>query len=321
MLDPTRRGPWAVALVCLLAAPCLAQGPQPRSYPPRQAAPARPQYAVAANTQQAGARPVRAPFELDPRQQAYVDQILELWEKESSKIKSYKNSFERWEYDPVFGPGKNVPKTKSLGRLKYAKPDKGMFRVDDILHYTPPKTPDGRPTWEPREGENGEHWVCDGEAVYEFNADKKQMIVSPLPPEMRGKAIADGPLPFLFGAEKEKLKARYWIRVTQSSEEDIWLEAYPRRREDAANYRRVELILDREKFLPKALAVYLPNGKSHTTYIFGEAKINDPLELFIGVFQQPRTPLGWTKVVQPIPTAPPARPTGPQATRPGAIRR
>jgi hypothetical protein len=83
----------------------------------------------------------------------------------------------------------------------------------------------------------------------------------------------------------------------------------------------VELILDREKFLPKALAVYLPNGKSRTTYIFGEAKINDPLELFIGVFQQPRTPLGWTKVVQPIPAAPPARPVGPHAQRPGAIRR
>jgi len=334
MLNISPRRLLALALGLSLAAPALAQGPPAQApYPARTQGPAAPQYPqagpqypqprVATNSPRTTVpQPARAPFELNAQQQAFVDQILELWEKESGKIKSYKSSFERWEYDPVFGPAGDVPKTKSLGQLKYARPDKGMFRVTDTLHYTAPASAEEQPTWKAREGETGEHWVCDGEAVYEFNGMKKQMIVSPLPPEMRGKAIADGPLPFLFGAEKEKLKARYFIRVSQSNEKEIWLEAYPRRQEDAANFQRVELILDRSQFLPTAMQVYLPNGKSRTVYIFGDAKINDPLEVFVGVFQQPRTPLGWTKVVEPIPSgAPTTQPAGPQAQQGQPLRR
>lgn len=320
MLAISPRRLLALAVGLSLAAPALAQNPPAQApYPARpqtQANPQnQPQYRVAANSAHSAApQAARAPFELSAQQQAFVDQILELWERESGKIKSYKSSFERWEYDPVFGPAGDVPKTKSLGLLRYARPDKGMFRITDMLHYTAPASGDEQPTWKAREGETGEHWVCDGEAVYEFNALKKQMIVSPLPPEMRGKAIADGPLPFLFGAEKEKLKARYFIRVSQSNEKEIWLEAYPRRQEDAANFQRVELILNRSQFLPSAMQVYLPNGKSRTVYIFNDAKINDPLEVFVGVFQQPRTPLGWTKVVEPLPTgAPTTQPLEPQA--------
>ncbi len=294
-MQPRRCGFLALAVSLAWAMPAVAQQP---TYPAAQ-----PQYRVATSAPPQSQPSADAQFQLTPQQQAFVDQILELWEQESGKIKSFKCSFERWEYDPVFGPkDPATPKTKSLGQLKYAKPDKGMFRIDEILHYTASQTAGGQPTWQANEGEPGEHWVCDGEAVYEFNAVKKQLIVAPLPPEMRGNAIAEGPLPFLFGAEKDKLKARYFIRVTQSNEKEIWLEAYPRRREDAANFRKVELILNRERFLPTAMAVYLPNGKSHTTYIFGEAKVNDPLERFIGVFQQPRTPLGWTKIVEQIPT-------------------
>ena len=300
MVNTAIRGLLVLNLVAFAATSTTAQAPQAgRNFP----APP-PQYRVASNSPQAsrGPQPARAPFQLTAQQQAFVDQILELWEKESGKIKSYKSSFERWEYDPVFGPGPEIAKTKSLGQIKYAKPDKGMFHVTELLHYVPAAGPEQPASWQPREGETGEHWVCDGEAIFEYAAAKKQLIVMPLPAEMRGQAIANGPLPFLFGAEKDKLKQRYFIRVSQSNEKEIWLEAYPRRAEDAANYQRVELILDRERFLPTAMQIYLPNGKSRTVYIFGEAKINDPLEVFVGVFQQPRTPLGWTKVVEPIPS-------------------
>ena len=61
----------------------------------------------------------------------------------------------------------------------------------------------------------GEHWVCDGENVYEYRHDQKQLVVRPIPPAMQGQAIVDGPLPFLFGAEADKLKARYWMRAEQ----------------------------------------------------------------------------------------------------------
>jgi len=62
-------------------------------------------------------------------------------------------------------------------------------------------------------GERWSKWICDGNSIFEYNRQKKQVIEYPLPPESRGKAISDGPLPFLFGAEAQKLKQRYYLHV------------------------------------------------------------------------------------------------------------
>ena len=145
------------------------------------------------------------------------------------------------------------------------------------------------------------------------------MNVYVLPPELQGKGIADGPLPSLFGAEATKLMQRYYIRVTQQNEEQIWLDAWPRDRRDAADYQRIELILNKKTFSPTALQIYLPNHqpqqKNSAVYMFDPAKVNDPIDRFLGVFQKPRTPFGWKKVVDQPPAAavPPPR----QAARPG----
>ena len=71
---------------------------------------------------------------------------------------------------------------------------------------------------------------------------------------MQGKAIVDGPLPFLFGAKADKIKARYWLRVITPSDAkgEYWLEAWPKSRYDSANFQRVEIILDEKDYLPKA---------------------------------------------------------------------
>jgi len=81
--------------------------------------------------QQAGAQSGLAapPFQLSPVEQQFVDQILEMWEDSSSKIKTFDCRFERWEYDPVFGPSADIPMIKSQGQLTYSKPDKGSFKI------------------------------------------------------------------------------------------------------------------------------------------------------------------------------------------------
>ena len=96
----------------------------------------------------------------------------------------------------------------------------------------------------------GEHWVCDGKSVFEFNHKAKQLIETTLPPELRGKAIADGPLPFMFGAKAESIKNRYWIRqLEREGEQAPWrLEFVPKFR--GADYSRIRLSLDAARFLP-----------------------------------------------------------------------
>ena len=101
-----------------------------------------------------------------------------------------------------------------------------------------------------------------------------------------------------FGAEAKKLAERYWIRSTSSNETTINLEAYPRRQADAANYDRVDVILDRKTMQPTAIQVHLPGGQQRHVYTFHDATVNGKLEAwFGGLFSAPRTPLGWKKVV------------------------
>jgi TIGR03009 family protein len=206
-----------------------------------------------------------------------------------------KCNFRIWEYDSVFGPA-NQPKKEGKGSIKYVRPDKGEYKV---------------------EGPDGEHWFSNGKAIYEMNHSKKQLIERRLPPELQGKAISDGPLPFIFGVEAEKVKQRYFVRIITPTEAkgQVWLEAYPKFRQDAANFQRIEIILTENDLLPFAVQLYLPNGKNRTVYRFNDISVNNPLDNILGFFNgTPRTPFGYQHIVEEAPdvqTAPAvSAPTG-----------
>ncbi len=181
---------------------------QPRSVAPRSSQPrvmTRPPTATQQPSQRPAARPAAGGpqqgalppgFPLDPQQQARVDQILKYWEHHTSKIKTYECKFLRENYDFVFG-SKDEPKSKDVGTIRYKAPDKGLMRVDDVYNLNPQATePEKR--YVKQDVKFGEYWVCDGEAIYQFDARTKVLTETKLPPAMQGQAIADGPLPFLF---------------------------------------------------------------------------------------------------------------------------
>lgn len=305
------------AAICLsFCVPAAAQ--QQVSGPPTDAAPGAA----------APVGPPQAPegFQLNQLEQAYLDQVLAAWERESAKIITFKCPFERWEYDPAFGPARDVPINKDKGELSFQKPDKGSFQITEVNKWqSKPVAPGEQPPaevqgdWVTQPDAIGEHWVCDGKAVFEYRHDQKQLVERPIPPQMQGKAIVDGPLPFLFGAEAAKLKARYWMRIQQQADQNlIWLQAKPKFQADAANYQAVELMLDRQQLLPTAMRVHLPNGSSHL-YLFSlqDASVNGHIDRLMTLFQAPRTPFGWKRVVEDMPTEP--APPGPprQAAQPG----
>ena len=216
-----------------------------------------------------------------------------------------------WEYDPVFGP-KNDAKTFAEGVINYAQPDKGLYRVEKLSTYAPPAKPGDQPQYFPEDAAYGEHWVCNGKEIFAFNGRNKQMVVSKLPPEMQGKAIVDGPLPFLFGAKAETIKARYWIRVLpETGQGKFWLEAVPKSRADAQNFKMIHIVLDETTFLPEMLQLFAPNfdpktNPSRTTHVFKDIQTGDPklwrnpvanLNQWInGKFFQVKLPAGWTRV-------------------------
>ena len=247
--------------------------------------------------------PPGPPFILSEIEKGEVFRILDQWEKSSASVKTFNSDFERWEYDAVFGPGAETPLIKSNGTLSFSKPDKGSFKISSISRWakSDPQSADVKAPgdWVPKPDEIGEHWVCDGKAVYEYSHRDKQLKVTSIPEEMRGTKIVDGPLPFLFGAEAKKLMDRYWIRQKQSDPSMIWLEAYPRWNADALNYDMVDVMLDRKTMQPKAIQVSLPGGKQRHVYMFKTPKVNETNlgDWFPTLFTAPRTPLGWTRVM------------------------
>ncbi len=128
---------------------------------------------------------------------------------------------------------------------------------------------------------------------------------------MKGKRIVDGPLPFLFGAEAAKLKARYWLKLLDAKDANvIHVVARPKYQADAANYSMVELRLDRTKLMPMAMQVWHPD-QSRSAYQFDLSKstVNSRItSMFGGLFQSPRTPIGWKRVVEQPPAAQAAAP-------------
>jgi len=236
-------------------------------------------------------RPSAPPFVLTPAEQARLDQVLKAWEEHSAKVKTFESKFTRLEYDGVFSDDPSRPRFVDEGDVKYAAPDKGMFQVV---------------------GQRPEHWICDGKSMFEYDFQKRQLVEYKLPPEMQGKAITDGPLPFMFGGTAEKLKRRYFLRIVtpENVRGQVWLEARPRFQEDADNFQRAEVILDADSMNPVAIQTHQPNG-NRTVYKFDEPKINvkdplrhlDPLNLFEKDPFRPHLPHGWTKIVEQPPAA------------------
>ena len=126
-----------------------------------------------------------------------------------------------------------------------------------------------------------------------------------MPPELQGKAIADGPLPFLFGASAAKLRQRYFLRILpqqQNQNREILLQAYPRFQQDASNFDHAELILTLPDMQPFAMQLHLPGEKQWQSYRFEKVSINGLWDAMTNPFSA-RVPLGWQKVLDAAPQA------------------
>jgi TIGR03009 family protein len=222
-------------------------------------------------------QPVQAPFALTPQQQAMLESVLLAWQRESAGISRFQCTFTRYEYDGL-SPTPDTPAHIDEGEIKYESPDKGLY-------YVKGENVNGQLT----EGPRTERWVSNGMSVFEYDYEKRKLTEHPLPPELQGKAIANGPMPFLFGAKADDLNARYWLRLVEpppgpNANQQICLEARPKRREDAASYCRAEIILTGVNMQPTALQLIDPNGKDRTAFLFSKIKVNskDPLEFLKG---------------------------------------
>jgi TIGR03009 family protein len=318
-------------------------GPSPQAQAPQAAGAqvANPQAAApqAATPQASGGQPLTdpgglvnpvAPFPaLNAEWQAYLDKVLDAWEKKTSEFSRFSCTFKRYQFDPTLVQA--YPYTMALGSIKYMKPDQGLFRADQLVYYSGLDNEQKPQYKENPQKKFGEYWICDGQYVHVLDQNEKKCTKYELPPAMRGNAIYLSPLPFLFGVKAEDIKSRYWIRplpLPKDRTNEVWLEAFPRRADDAANYQKVQVVLDLKDFMPKGLIVFLPNWREEAqhreVYEFSDRRTNETLleklDLFKKEFIPKDLPEDWKVIIEPY-QAPQAAPSGetPRVATPPAM--
>jgi len=256
----------------------------------------------------------QAPFPaLAPQHQKYLDDVLVAWEKSTKGIERFQCKFSRWQYDPTKTNNPAEFYTGASGILRYMAPDKGLFKVEELLFRK--QKPNGDWGYEAIADQFGEWWICDGESVHLYDRTQKVAKKYPLPPNMRGAEVFNSPLPFVFGVDAQKVNSRFWVRPLQPpSDQVILLEAYPKHQSDAMNYHHVNIYLDRKEILPVSIVIYLPQwtpeaqGDHKEVFEFRDREVNAGLiaKLTEAVFRQSFIPIeppkGWT--VQEVPFVP-----------------
>ncbi len=264
-----------------------------------------------------------------PEHQKYLDQLLLVWEQRSAKIQRYEFSFERWIYSPQFCRWRD-PVNKRLaactlarGTVRYQAPDKGMYEVTRAWRFKGVKKVKNQQgqmveeaDYEEIKDQNNkaekEKWICDGNSIFEYDFETKRIYETKLPEDMRGQGLKNSPLPFLFGVKADEIKARYWVRVRPQNNNKIFvLEAFPKRIEDARNFKKIDLVLTRDPYLPVSLTMYAPNfdaktNQSYTVFQFKDRKVDGGLSQinqWLGNFVKPNPPNLLWKVVERKPLA------------------
>ena len=83
----------------------------------------------------------RQPFPPVPAAaQAQLQQVLLKWEQQSQAMKTLECQFMRWHYDNFAAPP-NVAASKAEGIIKYASPDRGVFRTEQLVFSADSETP------------------------------------------------------------------------------------------------------------------------------------------------------------------------------------
>ena len=268
------------------------------------------------------AQVAQPPFNpLTKEQSDYLDVVLNTWEQRTGRIEQYQCTLTRWQYDPSIDP--TSPAVIDKGVMQYAKPDKGLFRIDERQTLSKKG-----PNPEYRASDKfGEYWVCDGEYIHIRDRNELKALKVQLPPEQRHNGIHNSPLPFLFGVKADKMKERYWIRpvAPPAGSQDVWLEAWPKQLDDAGNYSRVQVVLDPNEVLPKALIVFLPNWEPQSPHRevleFTDRKQDWNLldamkqKLFMKEFIDTKLPSTWKVIVEPYVPPQDAPGAGPEQSR------
>jgi TIGR03009 family protein len=259
----------------------------PNGAPPKQPATAQPQNG-------SGGRVQRPQVELKMSKE--LEDLLVLWEQQSSKVNRLRGDILRFTYDSVVSVEK-----RSVGLFWYQSPDMGRIDFATIKVPDPGYNPDkknalGKPYT--IESDVPQKWICTGKQIFIIHDDSKIYDKVDIPAQQQGKNIINGPLPFLFGLKAEQAKSRYLLSLgerhypqgyteklangkTKTWQPQVHIVAVPKLEVDAREWSRAEVMLDAKTFIPRGIKLFNPQGTMETVYLLPQTgmKINEAVWL------------------------------------------
>jgi TIGR03009 family protein len=261
-----------------------------------------------------------------------TEQLLRLWERQSTLLKDLKLSIYRIDKTPGWDEelhyeGSAAFKTPQLAYLDFNKVKTKLVRdpknakksrVEDLIdRRTNPPTRVSTPY---------ERIVCTGPEVWHYRFDKTQIFIYPLDRDAQKRALDEGPLPFLFNMKAENALSRYQMSLQGENEKVYFVVIKPKLKEDKDNFSTAWVYLDRKFLLPVRIILFTPDGQS--TRDFQLSKIEANQGVSDAKFRGEKFP-GWTvernpdgrRDEQADRIAPRRNPAGPAAQRSRAIDR
>ena len=220
-----------------------------------------------------------------------MEALLIRWEDRTRGIDRLRGTFQRIDYDEIYGIEK-----RSHGKYWYEKPDHGRMDFEPTEAPKPPKdrnplrsTPDGE-LYRIKEGAK-ERWVCNGSEILQINDDEKKYFRVEIPPAHQGANVINSPLPFLFGMTRNQARSRYAMsfgpdhgKKDSAGLEKIHVIVIPKWPTDRQEYRRVEMLVSPESYLPIAIKQRHTSDTRETVYVFDQKSLekNFPTHTILG---------------------------------------
>lgn len=223
-----------------------------------------------------------------------LEDLLVVWEQQSSKVNRLRGDIRRFTYDSVFSVEK-----RAVGVFWYQNPDLGRIDFGSVKVPDPGINPDkkdanGKPYT--IESDVPQRWICTGKQIFIIHDDKKLYDKIDIPAQQQGKNIINGPLPFLFGLKAEQAKTRYMLSLgdkhfpqgkveklangkTRQWPPQVHIVAVPKLEVDAREWSRAEVMLDASTFIPMAIKLFNPQGTMETVYLLAPSgiKVNEAI--------------------------------------------
>lgn len=252
-------------------------------------------------------RPLENAVTVEPA--ANLDPLLNAWEQKSTEIERLRGTFMRYVYDDVYSAEK-----RAYGRFWYESPDKGRMDFRTVELPDPPINEDKlAPNGAPFRilAEENQRWICTGEEIFIIHDDDQIYDYIEIPPHQQGQNISRGPLPFLFGMRAEDAKQRYHLNLgemhypegrvvrfrdgTQGTDYQVHVIAYPKTNVDRQEWRRAEVLLDGQSFLPRAIRLLDPTMEKETVYVFDAHQLRPNERVWFPSPFNERPPRNYTK--------------------------